>query len=560
MEIISLPSAYKAPYSHGGTFVYTKENYSSSSYAKYYLVNAYRPVSDTDISKYANIRGNAGANDILFHGFDLSSLPENVKITKMAFRLKIEGDSYYVTNITLKINSADTTITSTSIPSKNSINIFSIEHPDPTSVTALDLKTIGCVVDFTIMSGMTSSICVYGVELDIEYEESNERTLKTIPTNYQVPFKKNAGQIFLEDSAYGQAISKALTEADSDTYGSYRSNNNGLIDIAFTDFNFEELPEIYRIDLAYLSFKIGGISSYSVTSKVQIYSKHTKLYEFEVWPTETNEPKLHLLQLDGFRKSYLQDFKVVYQVAGKEGYTISADIYGMDLNLVYIKDEEEPIITETVIKVGYSKKPESVSNGAGIQTNSTPNTEGYIGNLYNDDLDDYAEFNYTPNAYTPELPEEELQTLGIIKIDSPTFTSMGVPNNAIINNVKLTKLSEKTCENETPVCELYIQVGKEKSSSKSFLPTSGFVSNVYDTGEIQVHKLDLAEDKASFILEWKSYDTPFNLRVKYLLWDVTYMIGDRTYSIQFDNNEINKVSIGRWEVDAVYAGVTKIYG
>ena len=148
----------------------------------------------------------------------------------------------------------------------------------------------------------------------------------------------------------------------------------------------------------------------------------------------------------------------------------------------------------------------------------------------------------------------------MIKIDSPTFTSFGIPNNATITSVKLTKLSEKTCEHNEPICDLYLQIGGEKYDKRAFVPTNGFTTNVYDSQDISIHKLDLIDDKVSFMLEWKSYDTPFNLRVKYLLWDINYTIGDRDYSVQFNNSDIDKFSVGQKEVMTVYIGTTRIYG
>ena len=555
MEVISLASNYRIPFRYSTPVIYE----AGGSYQQHWITNAYDSADDT--STAAQLRGTGGTFDILFNNFDVSAIPDTVKITKLYFRMAVLADSSYLSNLQLHICQNDTVLQSLSIGRSSSIKIHTIELSNTEGMTGFDIKGMGLSLQYSVQSGMSSYLKVYGMDMHVEYEESNERTLQTIPTKYMTPFKRKACEVYAEDTMFTKATSNALSVANSDTYGTVGSPlYYDTVDVAFTDFDLSSLPEVYRTTLAYLNFKEAAGSSDNETFRtVFIYSKQDLIYEFPL-PNGNADANMYLFQLDNFRNSYLEDFKVVYQITTTR-YSTSSEIYGMDLNLVYLEGEEEPVITETVVKVGYSKKEDEVSYGSNIQTNITPNTSGYIGNLYNDDLDDYAEFTYVPNINLPEdIPEEELRTLGIIKIDSPTFTSMGIPNNATISNIKLTKLSEKTCEYDEPICDLYLQINGEKYDRRDFVSTSGFTTNVYDSQDISIHKLDLVDDKVSFMLEWKSHDTPFNLKVKYLLWDITYVVGDRTYSIQFNNSKIDKFSVGQNEVITVYIGATRIYG
>lgn len=541
MEMILIPSSYKAPFKKSANDPYEA--------AKLY--------TDTNSTASTTLRTASGTTgDIVLRGYDVSLLPENIEIKRVYFKAKLSGTSFdYCTNFKMGIAIGDTLVKSQAISMAKSAQIFEIEADLP--ITTLDLLQIGLVLEYTLDRSWSAPMYYYGSELHIEYEEVIKGKITSNPTHYVNPHKltRFTGAAYDDDFNFNEA----LTNADSTTYAELSTDGYGVdCDIKFDEFTPVEMPENCKIDLAYVRVKFTNIYVENATLTFLAYSGTTKLGEFSA-TAEVEDPTIYYINLPNFRKKHLQNFYLVVQSIANSKYKTGFKLYGMDLVVEY-SEGEEVIVTETAVKQGYSKKPEAIVQGSGIVTVQTPNTEGYIGNLYNDDLDDYAEFNYVPNVYNPDMPEEELKTLGIIKIDSPTFSSMGVPNHAIINNVKLTKVSLKTCENATPTCELYVQVGEEKSAAKSFVPSNDFVTSHYDTGDISVHKLALPNDKASFVLEWKSYDTPFKLKVKYLLWDITYTIGDYVCSIQFNDEVLKKAAIGHTEIDAAYAGLTKIYG
>ncbi len=539
MEIISLASKYKTPFQYNTLSVPNEGN-------------LFKDTSNTD---YCSLRASSGTRgDILLHGFDISSLPENAEIKRVYFKAKIKGNSLeYHSNFTMGICVGNTVIKSQNINITSSAAIYTIEAD--TTLSTVDINQIGFSFAYNLASGWSSYIQFYGLELHVEYEEIIKNTVRLIPTHFVTPYKLNR---FIEGGMYdADTLNNALTDADSETYAALSTDGYGInCDIKYDQFTSVEIPDNCKIDLAFARIKILYEYYSSADLYLSVYSGNNKIGESQLY-ADNKDANIFYVSLPNFRKDYLKNLSFAVQLISKNNYKTGFYLYGMDLNLEY-SEGEEPIIIETVITQGYSKKPDGVSGGAGIITNNTPDTDGYIVNLYNDDLDDYAEFTYTPIEDVPE--EEELRTLGIIKIDSPTFTSLGIPNNATISNVKLTKISEKTCEYAEPICDLYLQIGEQKYDNRGFAPTNGFTTNVYDSHEISIHKLDLVDDKVSFMLEWKSYNTPFNLKVKYLLWDITYVIGDRAYSIQFNNSDIDKFSVGQKEVMTAYIGATRIYG
>lgn len=542
MEVISLASKYKTPFQYSTLSVPGEENL----------------FKDTSNTSYCSLRAASGTRgDILLHGFDISSLPENAEIKRVYFKAKIKGNSLeYHSNFVMGICVGNTVIKSQNVNITSSAAMYTIEAD--TALSTIDINQIGFSFAYNLSSDWSSYIQFYGLELHIEYEETIKGTVRLIPTNFVTPYKLNR---FIEGGMYNaDTLDNALTDADSETYAALSTDGYGInCDIKYDQFTSAEIPDNCKIDLAFARIKLLYEYYESADLHVLVYSGNRKIGESQLY-IDNEEVNTFYVNLPNFRKDYLKNLSFVIQLISKDKYKTSFYLYGMDLNLEY-SEGEEPIIIESVVTQGYSKKPDVVSGGAGIVTNDTPNTDGYIGNLYNDDLDDYAEFTYVPNTDLPEdTPEEELRTLGMIKIDSPTFTSFGIPNNATITSVKLTKLSEKTCEHNEPICDLYLQIGGEKYDKRAFVPTNGFTTNVYDSQDISIHKLDLIDDKVSFMLEWKSYDTPFNLRVKYLLWDINYTIGDRDYSVQFNNSDIEKFSVGQKEVMTVYIGTTRIYG
>ena len=380
------------------------------------------------------------------------------------------------------------------------------------------------------------------------------KTLKVIPTSYTMPFKYYAAtdknypmnNALRDSSNMDQSLSGCL-ETDNDNYD---------FDIAFHGFDFSVLPEDGEIGNVYINFTVSTYVPATASHKLMIYSGDTKLYEFNMnLPSESLKAIKYTYQLADFKKEYLNDFKLVYQYARTPRYGTASYIYGMDVNISY---GISPI--KTVVTTGYSKQPDVVKRGEDVQINNDPATPGYVGNLYNDNLDDYAEFHYIPNTHHEITEPEKLKELTSLKIDSPSFTLMGVPNNATITGIKMTKFSKRLCGETIPDCDLYLDVAGGKYDIHKFVPVSDFTEHLYDTGEIEVHKLKLKDDKVSFILQCNSYDTPYNLQVKYLLWDITYKVNNTAYAIHFFQDEIQQISIGNAAATAVYVGVTKIYG
>jgi hypothetical protein len=244
-------------------------------------------------------------------------------------------------------------------------------------------------------------------------------------------------------------------------------------------------------------------------------------------------------------------------------------LYGLSLDLLASNNNERPEwypIIETIVKNNnYTKDITAAKPSNDVTVNTNSDTQGYIGNLYNDDLDDYAEFTYTPvpdeNGVMPEdKPDFETVDLGVIRIDSPELTSLGIPGDAVITNIKLTKESLKHCTLANPSAELALYINDNKYDTKGFNISTSFTKTTYDTGAISIPKLEFRNDKAYFMLKWNSLNTPFTFKVKYLLWDITYELGGKTFTLQFAQENIDRMILGQAEIKAVYAGALKIYG
>ena len=545
MEVVLLASSYKTPFKNNKVSVNGNKN------ALY---------SDTTNDDYSWIGTSSGTTgDILINSFDISFLPENIEITRLYFNVKMKGTSFdYCKNFAASICSGDNVLKRVPLDMKSSPQIFTVEA-DPGTITPFDLKQIGVSLEYYLSSGWSASFYLYGVELHIEYEESNSGIAKTHPTSYKTPWKLTRFLVNDRD-VESHSFEESLSDADSNTYTYLSSDGYGVsCDIKYDNFVELDIPDNCKIDSAYARIKIEEPYSNSYTPWLQIYSGDKLIAERSL--TENlSTPYTYLIELPEFRKAYLNDLNFVFKTMSNSKYSYAVFVYGMDLTVSY-SEGEEPAIIETIAVRNYSKKPEAVSKGTHVHVNDTPNTDGYIGNLYNDDLTDYAEFNYV--APTPEeieeLPEEELRTLGMIKIDSPTFTSFGIPDTAIITNIKLTKESMRTCKSESPICELYLRVNNDKYDSRGFQVMNSFTNNVYDTGDISIPKLNLNEDKVSFILEWKSQDTPFNLKVRYLLWEIIYEVGGMTYTIKFSSGEIKQITVGNITASSLYKGKEKLF-
>lgn len=223
-----------------------------------------------------------------------------------------------------------------------------------------------------------------------------------------------------------------------------------------------------------------------------------------------------------------------------------------------IPEPELPTIVETAVKGDYSKAPDMLFPSENIKPKEEPG-EGYVGNLYNDDLDDYAEFVYIPTE-APADPVPGERPYEAVVFSSPTLESLGIPLDANITRVILTEEGYVYSNNGSAEADVGVYINDVSYSSKPFNNRSTFARSTFDTGEMSYPRLGITDDVLTFQIRWYSLDSDFMYRVKYLLWDITYEVGRFSYTVRFNQDTIDKIRIGQTEAAAAYIGDFKIYG
>jgi hypothetical protein len=243
-----------------------------------------------------------------------------------------------------------------------------------------------------------------------------------------------------------------------------------------------------------------------------------------------------------------------------DGQNCSAYISGPGVDLwtgAGIPEPELPTIVETNVQGDYTKNPEAFIPSTNVKPKEEPDEPGYIGNLYNDDLDDYAEFNYTPSPEQPAPepdPEDPDRLYESIVIDSPTLETLGIPKEANITRIVLTEEGYIYSSDRKAEADFGLYINNKPAHKRPFSNSSSFDVNVFDTGEISLPRLEIERDVATFQIRWYSLDSDFTYRVKYLLWDITFEMGGLSYVLRFNQKNLDKIIVGNREVMSLYVG------
>lgn len=168
-------------------------------------------------------------------------------------------------------------------------------------------------------------------------------------------------------------------------------------------------------------------------------------------------------------------------------------------------------------------------------------------NLCDTDYENNASFKTTP------------KTLCSLKIGSPTLTELGVPNDAIITNVKLTDVSYRYVNTYyTPTTNrMGIEIDGVEYDVQSMNRVLEYATYIYDTGTVEINKGAFENDRAYFFFEWMS-EGASTYQPKTLYWEITYNVGSSTSRIKVGGNSIAKLYVGSNEVIAVYKGDVKL--
>lgn len=543
--------------------------YSTADSYAWNITKAYSlPDADNENANLVFPDGKVG--DGYFCGFDISGIPEYSPIFEAYFKVRMlactrNSNRYY------KAYTSDAELNSVSIPNVDGTYIIPI--PKPKRELLQDIRLVMEATGFQ----SNSFDSIYGVELYVAYGDPMYDWVAGYPTNWTSDPNNQYGSI--------NTFANMCDEPDTlDTYSVYYNGSNQYSPIAFNatliNFAYPTLSSDAKIKkVRFRTSFSGSVDTHKAYDyyKFIVYLDNIKICESQSYSMNTVPLENYLtpiyvtLTSDELNLKYsdIPRLKVVIAQNQSFGSTNKVRFYGAALDLFALTDNARPEwypIIETIVKSGNMTLDFTAAKPSqDVTVNEAPDTEGYIGNLYNDDLNDYAEFNYTPvpddNGVMPEdKPEFETIDLGVIRIDSPELTSLGVPGDAVITNIKLTKESLKHCTLANPSAELALYINDNKYDAKGFNISTSFTKTIYDTGTISIPKLEIRNDKAYFMLKWNSLNTPFTFKVKYLLWDITYELGGKTFTLQFAQENIDKMVLGQTEIQAVYAGNLKIYG
>lgn len=508
-----------------------------------------------------------GVRDGQFYDFNCPAYMRFCQIRKAYVTFKVyvgihtEDASYgvYVGNNRLEMIHPETI--------ENEYHIYTIDLPNLSYEWMKDLKFI---CQGTANHSGTVPLTFYGVELHILHEEPVYRGQIATghATNYFNPEEIRDD----EDCGFSDLynITRAYREpASQSNYAELDCLHSTRANIYFIDFNFVpvegvELDKaiIDRVDMRVQEY---WYYIYKAPVSYYLYLGDTALKEFtyEV-PTAKTYYMRHMV-VDGLNLTAadLPNLKLRFKFRNiSTGQLASAGIVGSAIDLwagAGVPEPELPSIVETIVKGDYSKAPELLFPSENVQPNEVPDTEGYIGNLYNDDLDDYAEFKYD-STNAPAEPKPGDRPYESIIIMSPTLESLGIPQDANITRVNLTEEGYIYSPDGNAKAEIGLYVDGHCYGSQPFVNSSSFSTTTFDTGEISYPRLDIDGDVLTFQIRWYSLDSDFVYRVKYLLWDITYEVGRFSYIVRFNQQCIDKMKVGNEDAQAAYIGNFKIYG
>lgn len=155
MEIVALASNFKTPFLKNAITTRDEQNF----------------YTDTTSSDYGQLRNkDADVADLVFNGFDVSSIPADAKITNVFLKIKFSISTYkiiyrkfavYIGNTFIKdlpVNLTDKTAT---ILTYDNLGEFTLS----------DLQNFNLLYESQISSGYSTYERLYGIELHVEYEE-----------------------------------------------------------------------------------------------------------------------------------------------------------------------------------------------------------------------------------------------------------------------------------------------------------------------------------------------------------------------------------------------------
>ena len=160
------------------------------------------------------------------------------------------------------------------------------------------------------------------------------------------------------------------------------------------------------------------------------------------------------------------------------------------------------------------------------------------------------------------LESKKSYELNTMTVGSPTLTSMGVPDNATITDIKVTVDSSRYY-NDTyghpETRHFYIQAGNTRCSNVGVFNRtySSYYTDTYNSGSISVKKQTLSNDRVYFGLEFAWIDDSMSWSIKYFHWEITYEV--RPAKPSLGARTVTKSCVGVTPVQAIYMGDIKVY-
>lgn len=505
-----------------------------------------------------------------FYNFDYSNFSRFCPIIKAYIKFKAYL-GFYVSDTVYSVYVGDTRLEMIHPDVvENSYQTFTIELPELSYNWLKDLKF---VVQGKASDSGTVAISFYGVELHIFHGDPEYRghIATGHATNYLNP------DLIADDEesgftkiTYPSRLYREPPQSDYAELNALRTTRGNvyLLDFNFIPFEGIELDKavIDRIDIRSHEY---WLYTYNAPVSYYLYLGDTILREFSYQPSGGKVYYTRQMVVDGLNitAADLPNLKVKFKFRNiSSGQNASARISGTAVDLWAgsgLPEPELPTIVETVVKGDYSKNVDAYIPSKNVKPNETPNTEGYIGNLYNDNLDDYAEFTYTPSSSSqnpepePDIPGE--RPYESIVVNSPKLSTLGIPAEAKITRVVLTEESYVYSSDSTAEAELGLYINSTNYSTKSFTNSSNFSKSTFDTGEISFPKAAIQNDVVTFQIRWYSLGADFTYRVKYLLWDITFEVSGVEFKCLFADGDIKAVNLGNNSASAMYLGTGQLF-
>ena len=443
--------------------------------------------------------------------------------------------------------------------------IYTVDLPDIAYAWLKDLKF---VIEAKASASHTTFLMTKGIELHILHEDPVYRGHMATghATNYYNPtYISNDEESGFSSISYAERLYREPPQSDYCELQALRTTraNIYLLDFNFIPFEGVELDKITvdRVDIRvheYWRYVYQGAPIH-----YYLYNGDTVLRQFTYVPANDGASYSRQMIAEGLNLTAedLPNLKVKYKFCNtSSGQLAASRISGLAMDLWAgsgLPEPELPTIVETNVQGDYTKNPEAFIPSTNVKPKEEPDEPGYIGNLYNDDLDDYAEFNYTPSPEQPAPepdPEDPDRLYESIVIDSPTLETLGIPKEANITRIVLTEEGYIYSSDRKAEADFGLYINNKPAHKRPFSNSSSFDVNVFDTGEISLPRLEIERDVATFQIRWYSLDSDFTYRVKYLLWDITFEMGGLSYVLRFNQKNLDKIIVGNREVMSLYVG------